>query len=169
METLKFVSIPPHTWTLIFTWANLLILFLIMKKILFKPVTNMLKQREDEVNSMYEKAEEAQKKAEALEKEYTESLSGAKEEAARIVKEATKEATLKGEQIVSDAKKEAASARSKAEKDIEREKQAAVNEIRGDIASIAVSVAEKVIEKDINEKDHEKLVEDFLNSWGDIK
>jgi F-type H+-transporting ATPase subunit b len=66
-------------------------------------------------------------------------------------------------------KMEAAAVRSKAEKDIEREKQAAVNEIRDDIASIAISVAEKVIEKDIDEKDHEKLVEDFINSWGDNK
>ena len=146
METLKFVAIPPHTWTLIFTWANLLILFFIMKKLFFKPVTNMLKQREEEVQSMYEKAEEAQKNAEALEKEYNESLSGAKEEAARIIKDAAKEATAKGERIISDAKMEAAAVRSKAEKDIEREKQSAVNEIRDDIASIAISVAEKVIE-----------------------
>lgn len=164
---LSFVSIPPHTWTLIFTWANLLILFLIMKKLLFKPVVAMLKQREDEVNSMYEKAEEAQKNAEALEKEYTESLAGAKEEAARIMKDATREATLKGEKIVSEAQEKAAAAISKAEKEIELEKQAAVKEIRNDIASIAVGVAEKVIEKDINEKDHEKLVEDFIDSWGE--
>lgn len=167
METLKFVSIPPHTWTLIFTWANLLILFFIMKKLLFKPVTNILKQREDEVKSMYEKAEAAQKNAEDLEKEYTESLLGAKEEAARIVKDATKDAALKGEQIVADAKKDAAAVRAKAEKEIKLEKEAAINEIRSDIASMVVSVAEKVIEKDINEKDHEKLVEDFINSRGD--
>lgn len=169
METLKFVSIPPHTWTLIFTWANLLILFFIMKKLLFKPITNILKQREEEVKSIYEKAEVAQKNAEALEKEYTESLSGAKEEAARIIKDATKEAALKSEQIVSDAQKDAAAARSKAEKEIDREKKAAVDEIKSDIASIAVGVAEKVIEKDLNENDHEKLVEDFINNWGDNK
>ena len=51
----EFVSLAP--WTIIFTWINLIILVFIMKKLLFKPVTNMLKQREDEVNSMYEKAE----------------------------------------------------------------------------------------------------------------
>ncbi len=163
--TLEFVSI--HTWTLIFTWVNLLILFLIMKKFLFKPIRNILKQREDEVNSMYEKAEEAQKNAEALEKEYEESLSGAKEEAARIVKDATKEATLKSEQIVSDAKAEASAAIRKAEAEIEREKQLAVNEIKNDIASIAVDVAEKIIEKDINANDHERLVEEFIDGWGE--
>lgn len=161
----EFVSIAP--WTIIFTWVNLIILVFIMKKLLFKPVTKILKQREDEVRSMYEKAEESQKNAEALEKEYKESLSGAKEEAARIVKEAARDANLKGEKIVAEAKDKAAAALSKAEKEIELEKQAAVNEIRKDIASIAVGVAEKVIEKDINEKDHEKLVEDFINNWGE--
>ena len=168
-EMLKFVSIPPHTWTLIFTWANLLILFLIMKKLLFKPITAMLKQREDEVNAMYEKAEEARKNAEALEADYTARLSNAKEEAARIMKDAKEEAALKGEKIVSDAQAQASMALKKAEKEIERDKAAAVKEIKNDIASIAVGVAQKVIEKDLNESDHEKLVEDFINNWGDNK
>ena len=65
----EFVSIAP--WTVVFTWINLIILVLVMKKFLFKPVMNMLAQRESEVGSMYEKAEEAQKNAESMEKEYT--------------------------------------------------------------------------------------------------
>ncbi len=164
---MEFVSI--DTWTLIFTWVNLFILFLIMKKLLFKPVTKMLKAREDEVNSMYEKAEEAQKNALALEKEYTQSLEGAKSEALRIVKEAACEASERGEKIVADAQKEASQKLEKAEKEIERERQSAVNEIKNDIAAMAVSLAQKVIEKDINEKDHEKLLENFIDSWGDNK
>lgn len=161
----EFVAVAP--WTMIFTWANLIILVFVMKKLLFKPVTNMLKQREDEVNSMYEKAEEAQKNAEALEKEYAESLSGAKEDAARIVKDATKDATLKSEQIVSEAQAQATAAILKAEKEIEREKQLAIDEIKNDIASIAVGVAGKIIEKDINANDHERLVEEFIDGWGE--
>lgn len=162
-----FVTIAP--WTMIFTWINLVLLVLIMKKLLFKPVTAILKQREDEVNSMYEKAEEAQKNAEALEADYTERLSNAKEEASRIMKDATKEATLKGEKIISAAQAQASMTLKKAEKEIERDKAAAVKEIKNDIASIAVGVAQKVIEKDLNESDHEKLVEDFINNWGDNK
>ena len=57
----------------------------------------------------------------------------------------------------------------KAQKEIEREKLSAVNEIKSDIASIAVSVAEKVIEKDINESDYERLVEEFINGSGEEK
>ncbi len=164
---MEFVSL--DTWTLIFTWVNLFILFLIMKKLLFKPVTKMLEQRENEVSSMYEKAESAQKNAEQLEGEYTQKLSEAKEEAQRIMKDATDAANKKGEQIVSDAQQKASAAIAKAQREIEREKLSAVSEIKKDIASIAVSVAEKVIEKDINEKDYERLVEEFIESSGEEK
>ena len=163
----EFVSIAP--WTMIFTWINLIILVLVMKKLLFKPVLNILEQRENEVSSMYEKAEQAQKNAEALESDYTEKLSLAKEEAARIVKDASREALLKGEEIVSEAQHKAAAALKKAETEIEREKKAAVNEIKSDIASMAVSIAQKVIEKDINESDYERLVEEYIESSGEAK
>lgn len=164
---MEFVSI--DTWTLIFTWINLFILFLIMKKLLFKPVMKMLTERENEVSSMYEKAETAQKNAEELEREYSQKLSDAKEEAMRIMKDATHEATLKGEEIISDAQKKASAVMVKAQAEIEREKLSAVSEIKKDIASIAVSVAEKVIEKDINEKDYERLVEEFIDGSGEEK
>lgn len=164
---MEFVSL--DLWTLIFTWVNLFILFLIMKKLLFKPVMKMLAERENEVSSMYEKAESAQQNAERLEGEYTQKLSEAKEEALRIMKDATDAANKKGEQIVFDAQQKASASILKAQKEIEREKLSAVSEIKKDIASIAVSVAEKVIEKDINEKDYERLVEEFIESSGEEK
>ena len=54
-------------------------------------------------------------------------------------------------------------------KEIEREKEAAVSEIKNDIASLAVNIAEKVIEKDINESDYERLVEEFISGSGEAK
>ena len=161
----EFVTIAP--WTIIFTWVNLFILMFVMKKLLFKPVMKMLAERENEVGSMYEKAENAQQNAEKLESEYTQKLTGAKEEASRIMKEATREATLRGEEIVAEAQQKASSLITRAQKEIEREKDAAISEIKSDIASIAISVAEKVIEKDINESDYERLVEEFINGRGD--
>ncbi len=163
----EFVAIAP--WTMIFTWVNLIILVLIMKKLLFKPVLNMLAARDKEVNEMYSKAETAQSSAETLEKEYSEKLSLAKEEAAKIMKDAKHDATLRGEEIVGEAKKEASAILEKAQKEIEREKEAAINEIKGDIANIAVDIAQKVIEKDLHEKDHERLVEEFIDGWGEDK
>lgn len=162
-----FVSLAP--WTMIFTWVNLIILVLIMKKLLFKPVLKMLEARDKEVSEMYREAETAQSSAQSLEKEYSEKLSSAKEEAAKIMKDAKHDATLRGEEIVGEAKREASAILEKAQKEIEREKEAAISEIKNDIASIAVDIAQKVIEKDLQESDHEKLVSEFIDSWGENK
>ena len=162
---LDFVTI--DFWEIIFTWANLLILFLLMKKILFKPIKNILEQRENEVNSMYADADEAKKNAESMEKEYTEKLSVAKNEANDIVKNAVKTAELRSEEIIKDARNQATNINNKAHKDIETDKQNAINEVKRDISEIAVSIAEKVIEKDINEKDYNRLIENFINEMGD--
>ena len=161
----QFVSIAP--WTMIFTWINLIILVFVMKKFLFKPVMNIFAQRENEIGSMYEKAEESQKNAEKMESEYAEKLSAAKEEASRIMKDATHEATLRSEQIVSEAQKKASAIVTKAHKEIEREKENAVSEIKSDIASIAIDIAQKVIEKDLTSSDHERLLEEFIESCGE--
>ena len=163
----EFVSIAP--WTMIFTWINLLILVLLMKKFLFKPVLNMLEARNKEVGEMYANAESAQKNAEEIEAEYTEKLSKAKEEASKIIKDAKHDATIRGEEIVDEAKKEASAILEKAHKEIQRDKETAMSEIKGDIADIAVHIAQKVIEKDLSEKDHEKLVEEFIDGWGENK
>ena len=85
------------------------------------------------------------------------------------MKDATHEATLRGEQIVSEAQQKASAIVTKAQKEIEREKEAAVKEIKEDIASIAVDIAGKVIEKDLTEKDHERLLEEFIESSGEEK
>lgn len=161
---LDFVSIPPDTWSLIFTWCNLLILFLLVKKFLFKPVQKILAQRDAEVKEMYDNAEEAEKKAREMEAEYTEKLRGAKDEAGRIMQEAAKNARERGDEIVGEAQAKAAAVISKAEAQIEQERKTAVSEIRSQVADMAVAIAEKVIEKEIDPKTHARLVDDFINS-----
>ncbi len=161
---LDFVSIPPDLWSMIVVWLNTLILFLLVKKFLFKPIQNVLAQRDSEVRSMYETAEAAQANAKAMEAEYTEKLSDAKNEANRIMQTAAKSASEKGDQIVAEAQSKAADLLTKAQHTIEQERKAAVSEIQSQVADMAVAIAEKVIEKEIDPKTHAKLVEDFIAS-----
>ena len=161
---LDFVSIPPDIWSLIFTWCNLLILFLLVKKFLFKPVQNILKQREQEVVEMYDKAEAAQKNAEAMEAEYTEKLADAKNEAGRIMQNATRNAQLRSEEIIHEAEEKAQSTMTKAEARIEQERKNALAQLQGQVADMAVAIAGKVIEKELDPKEHEKLVAGFIDS-----
>lgn len=164
-EYLSFVDI--DTWELIFTWVNLLILFLLMKKFLFKPVRAILDKREEEVRKMYDDAEAAKTDAAALEAQYSEKLAGAQQEAREIVETARRRASEQSGEIVSEARNKAADLLQKANVQIESERKDAVNEIKSELSSIAVDIAGKVIERDINEKDHEKLIQEFIDGIGE--
>lgn len=162
---LSFVTI--DVWTLVFTWANLLILFLLMKKFLFNPIKNVLKQREDEIKSLYDSASSSNEDAKKLKEEYEQKLDSAKQEASSIVKAAVKNAEIRSDAIVEDAKKTAKNILDKANREIEQEKKNAVNEIKTDISTLAVDIAKKVIKKDINKADHEKMIDEIIDNMGD--
>ncbi len=166
-DTLQFVSIPPDLWTLIFTWVNFLILFLIVKKFLFKPILNIIKQREDEIGKMYGDAQDASDHAKAMETEYSEKLAGAKSEAEKIVANAVQTAQVRADQIISDSQAQASSLLESANARIEREQKAAVEEAKSEICSMAVLMASKVIEKDLDVKSQEALIEKCMDEMGD--
>lgn len=154
------------TWTLIFTWVNLLILFLLVKKLFFKPMQKMLKDREEEINSSYRKAETAQKDAEDMRLSYEEKLSKAKEEAGKIVSDAVENASVRSDGIVKEAEEKASDMIDRAQKSIEAQREAAFNSLQGEISSMAVDIAKKIIEKDIDANDHKKLIDNALEGLG---
>ena len=164
-EFLSFVTI--DVWTMIMTWGNLLILFLLMKKFLFGPVKKILDERQAIIEKDLSDANLAKEDAEKLKEEYSLKLSDAKNEADEIIRNATKNAQLRGEEIVRDASKQASDILKKADAQIESNKKAALNELKDEVSGLATSIAAKIIEKDINEKDHEKLIEKFIDEIGD--
>ena len=164
-DFLAFVTI--DVWTLIFTWGNLIILFLVMKKFLFKPVKNIIDERDEEIKSKLDDADETVKKANEMKAEYDSMLSGAREEADEIVKNATKKAMLREEEILSEAQVKARGIMERAEAKIELDKKKMANDVKNDVASMAVLVASRIIEKDLSEKDNEAIIEKFINEIGD--
>lgn len=166
---MEFVSIPPDLWSMVAIWLNTLILFLLVKKFLFKPVQNVLAQRDAEIKKMYDSARTAESDAKAMEEEYTQKLSDAKNEAGRIMQNAVKSASEKSDEIIAEAQTKASDIIEKAHSRIEQERKAAVQEIQSQVADMAVAIAQKVIEKEIDPKTHEKLVEDFINSEVECK
>lgn len=160
-EYLELISL--NIWHIIATITNLLILTLILKKFLFKPVQNVLAQRKKEVETLYTGAEEAKAQAESDKKLYSEKLRGAKEEADSIIKTASARADKLGDEIVNEAKQKASDTVKKAEADIEREKKKALNELKTEISDISVQIAENVVEREIKEDDHRELIDSFID------
>ncbi len=153
--TMPFLSID---WTLVVQLINTGILFLLLSKFLFKPVKAMIDSREAEVSKMYEDASAAKEQADRLQAEYAASISGAKEEANQIVKDAQKRAQMRSDEILTDAQTKASAMMTKAEEEIAREKKKAVNEIKDEISDLAVMIATKVVGKDLNTQDHEQMM-----------
>ncbi len=162
--TLPLVTIDPGT--IVFTLINTLIIFIIFRVFLYKPVCRILDKRKEMAAAEIADARRAKEAAEKAEQEYTARLADAKNEAAEIVKQATLRAQKREEEIVSEANQKAADIRAKAEENIERERQRAVNEIKDEISDIVVMAAGKVAQKEISAKDNEEIISQFLNEVG---
>lgn len=154
-------------WQLFFTLLNLLLNFFILKHFLYKPVKKMIEGRQKEVEDTYSRAAEAEEKATAMRDEYEEKIAAAKKDADEIVRSATRRAQLRSESIISEAKTTASGMISRADEQILAERKKAVNEIKNEIADIALLAAGSVLEKDMDDESHRKLIDEFIESVGD--
>ncbi len=160
----SFVGV--NLWTMIFAWCNLLILYLFLKKLLFKPLKNMIDSRQKEIDDMYSSAEEAKTSADEMKAEYEEKISHANEESEEILRSAVRRAQLKEEEILREAGAEAARTLERAEEQIELEKKRALNEVKDEVSAMAIGIASAVIERDVDEREHRELIDDFINNIG---
>ena len=159
-----FVGVNP--WTMLFAWLNLLILYLFLKKLAFKPLKNMIDSRQKEVDDMYSDAENARSEAEKMKEEYEEKLSQANKESEEILKNAQRRALLKEEDILKEANAEAARTLERAEEQIALEKKRALNEVKDEVSEMAIGIASAVIERDVKADEHKALIDDFINNIG---
>lgn len=160
----NFVGV--NFWTMIFAWINLLILYLFLKKLLFKPLKNMIDSRQKEIDDMYSDAESSRTDAAALKSEYEEKLSHAEEQSEEILRTAVRRAQLKEEEILREANDKAARAIDRAEEQIEQEKKRAINEVKNEVSGLAIDIAAAVIGRDVSAGEHEDLINDFIDNMG---
>ena len=163
-EQAKFSLVSIDLNTIVFTLINTLIIVLLYFFFLHKPVCKILDERAKTVNKDMDDAQKA--KEEGVKADYEHRLETSKEEAARIVADATKKAQAREDEIISAANEEAASMKQRAEESIEREKKRAVNEIKEEISDMVVMAASKVAEKEINAQDNEKIIDSVLSQIG---
>ena len=161
----ELVTIVP--WTLIAQLLNLFIQMLLIKKFLFKPIREVLAKRKALADAEIAEATKAKEEAQSLKSEYEESMKQARDKANDILNTAQKSASQQSEEIIREANAQAVSIKAKAERDIEQERRKAVNEIKDEIGDMAMEIAGKVIGREINSSDHEKLIDEFINKVGE--
>ncbi len=164
-ETLEFISI--NFWHTLMSIGNLFILFLIVKKLLFKPVNNILKRRADEVEKIYTEAEDMRTKAEADKDTYESKLKNVKAETDLMITKATEVAKHKSGEMIQEAVTEVEQRKSKAEADILLSKKKAINEMKDDITDMVVNLSKQVVGKEIDAKAHETLIDSAIEELGE--
>ena len=154
-------------WTFVAQICNLMIQLVIFKKFLLKPIKQVIADRKAKADSEIADAQKLRTEAEAMKAEYEQNLHNARTEANQIVAAAQKTATARSEEIVGEARAQAAALKQKAEADIAQERKKAVNEVKDEIGGIAMEIASKVVEREISEKDHKDLIDEFIKNVGE--
>lgn len=155
--------------TFFFQIANTFILFLILKKLLFEPVTKFISEREDEIASNIKSAKDREEAALKLKEEYRVKIKGIESKGKEIIKEARTGADKQASEIIQKARDEEKELRLANQKELEREKVKAINELKDEISELTIMTASKVIEKDLSAEDHKVLIDQFIDEVGDVK
>lgn len=154
--------------TLVIQIINALILFGALTYILFKPATKLMEERTKRIQSSIDEAESNAKEMSELKAKYEEQLKDIKSERDAIIGEATKKAEVRGNEIVAAAEEDARDILERTKSQIEIEKQKMMDELKGEISSLAIAVASKAIEN-LDESMHQKLIQQFIDEAGETK
>ena len=165
MQNLDVISV--NLWQILISLANLLILFLIIKKFLYKPVKNVMAKRQSEIDERYSAADSAEQEAKSNKALWEEKLQNAQSESDAIISSATESAKFREEKIISEAneKAEGIIRRAKNEADLEMKK--ASDGIKREIVEVSSALTEKMIGREINADDHRTLIDSFIEKIGD--
>ena len=165
MQSLEVISV--NIWDILISLLNLLIIFLLFKKFLYKPVRKVLDKRKGAIDEQYNAAEEAKQSALNDKQVYEMKLRSAQDEADEMIKNAAATADRRSAKIVDDAKEKADGIIRQAHSEVELEKKKAEDEIRHQIADVSALLTEKVLEREINEKDHREFIDSFIQGIGE--
>lgn len=165
MQSLEVISV--NIWDILISLCNLLIIFLLFKKFLYKPVRKVLDKRKGAIDEQYAVAEEAKQSALNDKQVYEMKLRTAQDEADEMIKSAAATADRRSAKIIDDAKEKADGIIRQAHSEVELEKKKAEDEIRHQIADVSALLTEKVLEREINEEDHRDFIDSFIQGIGE--
>lgn len=154
-------------WTALFILLNTLVIFFVAKKFLFGPVMKIITDRQKEIDDLYADAGAAKENALAMQTEYQEKLAAAAQTSEQMVQEAVVRGQKREESILLQANQQARAMLEKASADIQQEKKKAMNEAKDEISDLAMAIATKVVDRELNAQDHQRLVNEFIDRLGD--
>jgi len=151
--------------TFIITIINITILFFVLKKILFKPVTKFMAERAKRVQDTIEQAQKDKDEAMSLLDKYQNKLKNAEAEAREILKTASENAERQAQLIIAEGKRDAQDAADSARKQIEMERQAALSKFKLEAAALVIAVSAKLSAKNFSSDDNRRYASMLLDEF----
>lgn len=142
--------------------VSFVILFIVLSKLLYKPLVGMLDQRAEKIKSGLEAAENSRREAAKAEESIQNQLSEARIEGQKLISQARDTADQYREEEMVKVREDMKIERERALANIEREKETTVQEIRKEFAGLAITAAEQIVRSSLDEKEHERLIQNVL-------
>ncbi len=165
MQALDVISV--NLWNVLISLGNLLILYLFLKKFLYKPVQKLIEDRNAAIANQFAAAETAENNARKDEAAWKEKMSGAKKTADSMIADAARKAEARGAEIISQANDRADSIVAQAQVQAAQEMKKAEAQIRQEIVDISSLMTEKILEREINTADHKGLIDSMIDKIGE--
>jgi F-type H+-transporting ATPase subunit b len=148
--------------------VGFLVLLYILSKLLYRPLLKVMDERADRIKESLEAAERAKEQAAASQEQMQEDIRKAREEGQQMIAQARDVASRFRDEEMAKAREEISAERAKAEADIQRERDAAIEDLRQEFAGLAISAAERVVERSLSESDHRNIIDRVLEESGTI-
>ena len=153
---------PTFIWNII----NLIFLYWILKRVLFKPVTEFLENRVNSIKDSFNNIDKQKVEIQTLKQKYDDQLISIKNESNKILAEARTRANFEANEILVDTRKKVERIFEDAKAEIERERVQMVKEIKSQVVNLTILAASKIIEANMDSKTNETLINSFLDKEG---
>ena len=147
--------------------GSFLLLIFLVKKYAWGNITSVLDERAEKISSDIDGAEEARKKAEELASKRETELAGSRTEAKTIIENAKETAEKSKADILAEAKLEAGRLKEKANQEIAQNKAEALQSVKGDVADLTISLAGKILSKNLDSQAHKELIDQYIDQLGE--
>ena len=147
--------------------GSFLLLIFLVKKYAWGNISSILDERAEKISSDIDGAEEARKKAEELASKREAELAGSRTEAKTIIENAKETAEKSKADILAEAKLEAGRLKEKANQEIAQNKAEALQNVKGEVADLTVSLAGKIISQNLDGHAHKELIDQYIDQLGE--
>ena len=155
-------------WTVLFTGINLVVLYLLLRHFLFKPVTEMMEQRTQAIQEGLEQAQKAKEAIQAMDAEKAAREAQLRAQADQIIARAKQKGQREYDLIISSAQEDAQTIRSDAQAQIEAERSQMLRDAQCQVAGLVLLAAAKVSGRTMDQAADREMVEDFLREADDL-